>query len=446
MKNTLFSLILLLLVYVFLETFSYAAYRIKFGPYTLYDIQTNKINALKKLEESVVFQPQQALEKSISVKPILHPYIGYTVDGKQRHPDCVANTAYDCYNRIKVYTDQKLETRANNKLVVAIVGGSFADGTARGGTPDIYAKLLAQLPQYAGREFTVYNMAGGGYKQPQQLMHINYYYALGAEFDIIINIDGFNEMAATFYGWRDSELHPAFPKSWNHRVSSGIKDGHLALLGDKRHLQKTHATRAKFWLLEGIRYSPSMNLLWKIMDNNFLIRQSEFDQKISAFSLQDNIPRDFEYEALGPDYDIKTNDELMDFAVELWADSSRALHALAVGKNAKYYHFIQPNQYIEGAKLLSDFEIKNTVLPSGGYGNVYKKAYPKLALKAQQLQNEGVSLVNLTSIFKNNAHDLYIDNCCHMNPKGYDLVARAVVDAIANASTHADALPASVAE
>ena len=62
MKNTLFSLILLLLVYVFVETFSYAAYRIKFGPYTLYDIQTNKINALKKLEESVVFQPQQALE------------------------------------------------------------------------------------------------------------------------------------------------------------------------------------------------------------------------------------------------------------------------------------------------------------------------------------------------------------------------------------------------
>lgn len=433
MKNILFSLILITLVYLFVETFSYVAYRVKFGEYKLYDIQNSKLDAVNALEKSTVFQPAQAVDKDMSVKPILHPYIGYSVDGKRRQPGCTETANDSCYRRIKVATDGQLATRSPDKLLVGIVGGSFADGTVRGGSTNIYQKLLAALPQYAGREIIVYNMAGGGYKQPQQLMHVNYYYALGAEFDIIINIDGFNEMAVSFYGWRDSALHPAFPASWNYRVKSGIKDGQLELLADKRHLQKTHASRAHLWLAEGVRYSPSMNLIWKIMETNFFTRQSQLDQAINAISTNEQQLRDFNYEALGPDYSIQTTDELFDYAVELWADSSRALHALATGNGALYYHFIQPNQYIEGAKILSEFEKTHTVLSAGGYGNVYKQAYPKLAAKALLLQGEGINLINLTNMFKDTADDLYIDNCCHLNPKGYDLVARAVVAGIASA-------------
>jgi hypothetical protein len=35
----------------------------------------------------------------------------------------------------------------------------------------------------------------GGYKQPQQLMALNWFMALGGEFDIVINLDGFNDVA-----------------------------------------------------------------------------------------------------------------------------------------------------------------------------------------------------------------------------------------------------------
>ena len=38
-------------------------------------------------------------------------------------------------------------------------------------------------------------MAHGGWKQPQQLLALSWILALGGELDVLINVDGFNEVA-----------------------------------------------------------------------------------------------------------------------------------------------------------------------------------------------------------------------------------------------------------
>ena len=37
-----------------------------------------------------------------------------------------------------------------------------------------------------------------------------------------------------------------------------------------------------------------------------------------------------------------------------WAESSFQMHAVASAKGIRYFHFLQPNQYIEGTKPMSD--------------------------------------------------------------------------------------------
>lgn len=428
MKKILFTVILTLTTYLVVELFAFVAYRIKFGEYQLSSINQAKLDVITAATQRGVFEPAAALSNRKEVKPILHPYLGFTVDGKIRSPDCMPTEPYDCYSRIKVASDGQLAKRGPNKLVVAILGGSFADGTARGGSPGYYAHLFSGIPQFSDKNIIVYNLAAGGYKQPQQLMHLAYYYALGAEFDFVINIDGFNELAASYYGWRDDHLHPAFPTSWDKRVSSGVDQQYIERYSNKRILAEKHTSTAQFFRIKAIRHSPFMNFVWELLNVRYAQQKSVLEQPSPKTK---QLPRDFQYEALGPDYDIPNLSSFNDYAVNLWANSSKALRAMVEGQGGAYYHFLQPNQYIDGAKLLSVFERKNTVLKQGGYGHVYKNNYPKLAKKGKQLTAQGINFHNLTYLFKDNAEDLYIDNCCHLNSKGYDLVVWAIVAKIA---------------
>ena len=59
--------------------------------------------------------------------------------------------------------------------------------------------------------------ARGGYKEPQQVNALVLLFALGFEPDVVIDIDGFNEVAL---GNNNQSLgfHPAFPSAshWSH--------------------------------------------------------------------------------------------------------------------------------------------------------------------------------------------------------------------------------------
>ena len=407
-----------------MEMFSYAAYRVKFGEYKLYDIQGSKLAAIKRLNSRGVFTQEDQRAKDMKLKQILHPYVGYIVDGKTRKKNCTSDVLEDCYTRKKVATDFPLFKKSSENLIIGILGGSFADGTARV-AKDALIKGFTKSGLFDDRAVQVYNLANGGYKQPQQLMHLAYYYSMGAEFDIVINLDGFNELPASYLGYRDFGLHPSFPVHWDNRVAKTLDPQFMDLYSDKRMLFKNHARLAEFWLLEGIRYSPFMNFIWRLLDRKNSFQLSAIDGKMVNSGKTDN--RDFRYEALGPDFAFTDWDSFFADVAQIWVDSSLAIHAIAEGRGARYYHFLQPNQYIEGNKILSKIEKNQFVLKQGGYGNVYDHRRDILVEKARQLPSQGVNYTDLTFAFKDVRATLYSDNCCHMNQQGYKLVAAEIV-------------------
>jgi len=170
--------------------------------------------------------------------------------------------------------------------------------------------------------------------------------------------------------------------------------------------------------------------MWQILDQGYVRKVAKIDTQIDQLRVVDKEHRDFAYEALGPDYTLNEWQELAEYASDLWADSSIAMRDLAEGNGARYYHFLQPNQYIKGAKLLSDDEKRNAVLAHGGYGNVYRQMFPMLQKRFDKLRSQGVHFHDLTYMFKDIPDTLYIDNCCHLNPKGYDIVTRKLTEII----------------
>src|SRR5205807_2871539 len=110
-----------------------------------------------------------------------------------------------------------IHARSKDKLIVAIVGGSLACYFRQYGVERL-EDLLKKDPRLAGKRFLFVNLALGGYKQPQQLMTLNYLLALGAQFDILINIDGFNEVALYEFESAGAHVFPAFPRAWASRI------------------------------------------------------------------------------------------------------------------------------------------------------------------------------------------------------------------------------------
>ena len=78
--------------------------------------------------------------------------------------------------------------------MVGIFGGSVAQWFALQGARPLIATLQAS-PGLRSRSILVLNFANGGYKQPQQLLFLNYLLAIGQRLDYVVNIDGFNEVA-----------------------------------------------------------------------------------------------------------------------------------------------------------------------------------------------------------------------------------------------------------
>jgi len=120
-----------------------------------------------------------------ATREVVHPFVGFV-----SNPDRAPGLSQYGYPK----SSQLGRQRTDDRVVIAVVGGSVAQGFAAAGLP-VVIEQLQRDPAYAGKEIVAVDLAVGGYKQPQQLMTLTYLLTLGFEFDVVLNIDGFNEVA-----------------------------------------------------------------------------------------------------------------------------------------------------------------------------------------------------------------------------------------------------------
>lgn len=413
-KRIVFPLVTVVLVLIIIETGSFFLYQIikqQIFPYAQYKEAINKITVQSnpKLSERPINIGE--MRWTASFVEAIHPYIGFVADPRKSKATISEYGFLD--------SKEPIISRSDDKIIIGLFGGSFARQLFSFSMEEL-EKALAPL----GKKLIIVNFAMGGYKQPQQLMILTYMLSLGAEFDIAINLDGFNEVALPpaniNYG-----VFPMYPRGWSYRVGNLQspellkKFGKLKILDDER----------LWWgnLFENVfsNYSVALSIIWKFRDS--LLEKARF--KLIQQIDNDKETTDTRYVVTGPDF-AANKVELYHFLAMSWKRSSFQMDNICKSNGIQYLHFLQPNQYVNGSKPLSIKEKKIAINSNSPYFKHATKGYSVLLKYGAELYHEGVRFYDLTMIYSKIEKTLYRDDCCHVNKAGYDIVARRIGDTI----------------
>lgn len=350
--------------------------------------------------------------------PVFHPYVGYTWD-----PDG-GNNALGFPGRTDTLLDRTPET-----LLVVVTGGSVAEQMFTG-FKDQLADRLAGSERYAGRDVRIACLALPGFKQPQQLFAVSWLLTLGIQPDIVINLDGFNEVANGLNNeaYEAGLMHPGFPapEPWLHLAASSTQLEDLERAGEVsllRHWRRLLGDWAERWSL-----SPTVRLTHRLVDRAIEGRIVAVHEVIYGRMLSPD--RALSPTQTGPVGLPTANGDLYERLTAIWERSSHQLHALARGQGFRYLHFLQPNQYVPGSKVLSPWEQDHVVDTSGRFPPHVVAGYPYLLAGGERLRASGVSFHDLTGIFEDVTDGTYIDTCCHLSPEGNVLLVDAIADVV----------------
>ena len=341
---------------------------------------------------------------------VLHPYLGYVTDpainrrSERRDALRVRNDGFFA-------TQDELLPRSPGQVDVAIFGGSVAFLLCFEGH-DALLRALARAPQFAGRRLALHCRALGGFKQPQPLLALAYLATLGERYDLVIEIDGFNELALPWAENRARGVNPFYPRSWDATVgdiASPARQSALAALVAERHRRRAIAHA---FSLAPLRRDPLSQLLWLVLDRRSAARVGKAQQRVLT------APASPGFLARGPAFPTAGRRRYLAALTRHWVRCSREMKVLANALGARYYQVLQPNQYVAGSKPMGEEERRRAVLPGHPYGVAVALGYRGLASAGQELAGEGVRFLDARFVFQRVSEPLYVDDCCHFNARG----------------------------
>ena len=435
LKKAGFSILYLIALALLVEGTGHLAFRLSQGSwFDLSDMKADRKAILDRYDKrDQRLAAEYAAEKAQTGRwkvEIVHPYIGYVLD----HDDPSCGSLGFCDDRMRRYRemfpDKHFVPDTDENLVIAVTGGSFANGVANGSSPEKWETALSEIPAFADKNIFIYSFAAGGVKQPQQLGAISFFLGIGASFDAIINIDGFNEIALPAAENVPRGVSPYFPRFWHRRVARSKLDPAISRLeGEHAFLEQAQKDLILRFENSVFRNTALGNLVWIILNDRAQLRVAEAEQRAQSYQPD---PRKLvaRLESLGPDYQHTDYMDTMEKLVTFWARSSRSLQGIAAAHDTPYFHFLQPNQYLEGSKPMSEEEKAIAVIEKYPYSEAAIAGYPLLIEEGKRLRESGVNFFDLTNIYLDKEEVLYRDACCHVNQQGYDYVVEAIVSTI----------------
>lgn len=344
------------------------------------------------------------LNQGPKLEMVPHPFFGFDFVHMQEFAE----------NTRKYY----LTKMSRESYDVAIVGGSVAAGFGHHGRTRLLERLRGD-PRFAGRGMKVHVFARGSGKQPEQLNIVNYLLGLGHEFDAVINLDGFNEVALA-NGNRLLDAHPLHPSApyWSKLVSgSEFDDRTMELLARVQGERDRSLRMVESWEDRGLYRSAILGTL--ALSN---LRKSRARHGDGFQKLADHLAEmSKEANTLGPPWDGEF-ETAMDMAVKNWMECSRSLQAVCDARSIYYVHVLQPTLHDEGSKrVVTDDEVR-TGRPSAGWEQAVDAGYSQLREGGARIAGEGVNFLDATYVFLDVEDTLYYD-ACHFSVEGNELLA-----------------------
>lgn len=359
---------------------------------------------------------------------VIHPYLGWVFNPEasaavERH---VGQMGVNDLGFVD--SASAIRKKSDDRFVLGVLGGSVAQQVTTIGETALCDRLRTS-PMLQGKTIEVVRLAMSGYKQPQQLMALNYVLALGGEFDAVVNIDGYNETGLVV-GENDSHgVFAAYPRSWHVRLQDVVDPRNSSISYRLLGIRATRQSRAKWFQGSGLVRSNVASLLWAAQEAILNDKQVSLGLELVQAAKQ----RGFGFARQGPAPLYHNDSQMYDHITNLWKNSSWQLHHLCQGRGIPYVHCLQPNQYHLNSKPLSPRELKEYYCPDEGHAQAVTRAYPLLISAGSDLVSRGVAFHDLTQLFQDQTETIYSDYFCHYNAAGTRMLAEAVADRVVRA-------------
>lgn len=411
-KRAFFTLAMLLVAVGVLEVASYGVYYLIYKEtFTYSSIAAQQNYVLSRLKH--VADPTTASDSNNGIA--VHPYMGFV-----RNPDKEFQPKNLQKNGFIAEQDPLEATKNPDIAIVGISGGSVAEFMFESDRArQVLHSYIDNLPAFANKKviFAMFGMQA--YSQPQQLMAVNYYLVQGGRLDMLINLDGKNEVDVP-YSTRHRGIYPIYPEAWKEFFPGSFGEYTLQNIGNVYLWKNIRYNLASYF--KRAEYSVTAGLLWRMVNEYALQKEFHAEGAIHNYA---NRPKP--YFLRGSDaLDSLTPEQFQDYVITVWRQGSMQLSQLAAANGFSYFHFLQPNQYMAGSKNFTPREreiafVTSTTPPAHGVS--LSKTYPRLIAQMPAMRERGANVYDLTGIFKKTREDIYIDNCCHVNELGNVLLA-----------------------
>lgn len=369
------------------------------------------------------------LNKSIVER--FHPFFGFI---QKPSADFRPGFKVNNYGFISPY-DYPFKKTKKNQFIIGIFGGSVASDYAIFQIQNKFLpKYLKQLPGLKDKEFVILSFATGGYKQPQQLLILNYFLALGQELDMVVNIDGFNEVALSNLN-NKNEVDLAMPSIqhiWplanfaNNSLSTKAMEATLRIQENKTRINQGLSS------LENCSLAACNTLTSAYVQhivNNYKTDVLKFEEERTKKQKDDSSV-----------IYINTNKSVLEDSVAFeqmawnWAKSSIFMHKVLSASNVPYFHVLQPNQYYETKRVFGEAEKQIAFNKETPYAKSVQIGYPALFKKFPNLEKNNINILNAVNVFDRTKDAVYVDSCCHYNQAGEvifsDYVGSSILEAL----------------
>lgn len=367
----------------------------------------------------------------------LHPYFGFVTNSGQRFADRGERGAVEQALRGGVPTETD-NIRSNSHgfyspydypyapenretYIVAIIGGSVAQQLALEG-----ADRLARGLGSRGRPVVVLNLAQGGFKQPQQLIVLAYYLALGQRLDAVINIDGFNEVALSNLNIQEG-VSVAMPSvrhmlvALNLSSSSGLSNDQFdAFFGMYRYKSRLNRVEGMLSRNPSAAGYYGLQILYGYLSGRYYELSQRFESLSTATSDNAVVHLDGVDEGMA-------EGEFFDRMAQQWARSSVTMAGLLHGQGIAYLHVLQPNQYFTEHEF-SEAESRIALHDESIYRIGAERGYPKLLEWVPFLRERGVNFESAVPLFDVESEIVFSDSCCHFNTRGNDMLVDFILE------------------
>lgn len=317
-----------------------------------------------------------------------------------------------------------------NQFVIGMFGGSVGAWFCQVGAQRLVEDLNANA-FFSSREIVPLCFSHEGYKQPQQLLVLSYFLSIGQTFDLLLNIDGFNEVALSTFN-NERGLDVSMPSAM-----------HLDPLMNL--VNQATLTPAKLRSLAAIsEYKERINrLVDRLQRNrvaaiNFVLERlhrsatTSYRAELARFSRLPSNPSDASLILATPSVTERDEATALADAARSWSESSTLMHAMLAARGVPYFHVLQPNQYFT-TRTFGAEEARVARSDASPFRKPAQNGYPLLVAESEHLKTR-VNFLNATGVFDRESAAVYMDDCCHYTLRGNHILADAIARHILNSA------------